>query len=623
MEDIKRRSLIQKIIIFALLIASIVLIVFFVKDIIIPFVKFEIDGNIPAAQELLRENRILGILSVVLLPGVQMVVVFISAEFIQIAAGLAYNPFLAMGLLDLGVLIGASIIWVLVHTFKFDTSMFAKSTKKIAKYAKMNRNTQLLMFLLFFMPFIPYGAICYYGSSTKISYRRYIITCGLGCLPSIITSIFLGKAIKQFITEAMPIWLLIIIVLGCAIILFLFIFFLLRKYLFKEAKGTPDSPLFSIIRKYAEIMCHNGKKYNYVNLEKLNKITGPSIVIANHPGPFDYYRVYNAFDDAVTGICNRHIVSGKIGRLYAKEVGFIPKKLFDPDLETILQTRRMLKKGYSVALFPEGRLSIDGTNYPYDNNTATFVKMMKANVVVLKIKKAYFAENKWRSRRYNTPIDIVVEAVLSKDEIERMNHDELNKIIKDGISFNDFDYVVDDYSYKQPDKAVGLENVLYMCPKCKKMYMMESVGNTLHCKNCDSEFVIGENYFFDNTSLPTIHEFYERIKYLEKGYIKKNKGILLETKVNAKVFYPKSKKYEKVSGICILTKDEFKFNANKGNFSFTKKVKDLQAIAFSVNQEFEMYHNERLHYFYPVENKAECTRWALIFDVLKEIESHE
>lgn len=49
-------------------------------------------------------------------------------------------------------------------------------------------------------------------------------------------------------------------------------------------------------------------------------------------------------------------------------------------------------------------------------------------------------------------------------------------------------------------------------------------------------------------------------------------------------------------------------------------------MAFSSGQEFEMYHNDEMHYFYPDENKAQVARWAHIVDIIKseqEQQQHE
>ena len=367
-------------------------------------------------------------------------------------------------------------------------------------------------------------------------------------------------------------------------------------------------------------MCHKGKKYTIINHDKLKEVEGPFIVISNHPGPFDYYRANYLFETPISGVANRHLVTGWIRTAYAKDVGLIPKKLFDTDIETVVKMKRMLKRNYSIYLCPDGRLSIDGTNYPYNDMNGEFIKKMKSAIALVKIKKAYLSENKWRKRRFNTPIDIEVVEVLSKEEIEAIDVNVLNEKIKNAISFNDFDYVSDSYIYKQNNKAKGLEKVLYMCPKCHSIHSMRSSGNSLYCEKCNETFNIQENYFFDHPEFTTIHEYYEEQKRIEKEYILKAKDELMNIEVKAKIFYPKSRKHQDFVGRVILTKDELKFVCDNEELSFTKNMKNVLALAFSVDKEFEIYNNERLYFFYPTGAKRDCTRIALLVDVLKEME---
>ena len=68
-----------------------------------------------------------------------------------------------------------------------------------------------------------------------------------------------------------------------------------------------------------------------------------------------------------------------------------------------------------------------------------------------------------------------------------------------------------------------------------------------------------------------------------------------------------------------MTNEMFTFKGKvNDDISFEIPVKQLKALAFSTNEEFECYYNEELYYFYPNENKKQCTKWALIVDELNE-----
>ena len=203
----------QRLIILFSVIGAIALFFLFLYDILIPFVRMEIARDFDGAKKLLIDRGALGFLSVMLVEALQMVVIFIPAEFIQISSGLSYPFYIALILCDLGVCLGATIIYVLVNSFRFSNEAYEKNEKVIEKLAagvKKDRGTQLLLYLLFIMPFIPFGAICYYGSYRKMKFRRYLFTVATGVVPSIVTSNIMGAAARWFIGNQIPLPLLIL-----------------------------------------------------------------------------------------------------------------------------------------------------------------------------------------------------------------------------------------------------------------------------------------------------------------------------------------------------------------------------------------------------------------------------
>ena len=177
MDQSRKKKIIEKSIIAAITVIVIGLFIFFLSDVFIPFIKMEMANDMDGAKAYLTSKGFLGYLTVVIVEGLQMVVVFISAEFIQVTSGISYPFWLALILCDCGVMLGSTIIYLLVNVFKFDTNVIGKNgeLEKYEKRAKA-KSSVILMYILFIMPIIPFGAICYYGSSRKIPYPRYLFT---------------------------------------------------------------------------------------------------------------------------------------------------------------------------------------------------------------------------------------------------------------------------------------------------------------------------------------------------------------------------------------------------------------------------------------------------------------
>ena len=118
MDAIKKKKWVERIVTIVVSLIVICLLFFFFKDLIIPFIKLEVNNDFDGARDLLVDKGMIGLSAVTLIEALQMVVIFISAEFVQLSAGMAYPWWIAFILCDLGVIIGASIIYLLVNVFK-------------------------------------------------------------------------------------------------------------------------------------------------------------------------------------------------------------------------------------------------------------------------------------------------------------------------------------------------------------------------------------------------------------------------------------------------------------------------------------------------------------------------
>ena len=606
----------QKLFIALLAIVTLTILFLFMKNIIIEIIKLEIQNKPEEVKALLADQGVFGFLSIILVEGLQMVVVFISAEFIQISAGISYKWYIAAPLCSAGIFLGATIIYLLCNLTKFDSSMFKKQNDKIQNINLHKQNVQLLMYILFCMPIVPFGASCYYGANAKISYRRYIFTCLTGTIPSIFTSIFLGNFITFAITKDVPFWVVILCVLVVILLLLGLCAFILNKTIFKQNKYTPDSPVYNILLK---IFKFRARKIKYIkdDFSKLN-IEGPFMILSNHPSGLDvYFTTELVRPRRLAFILNYYYFRFKTVRFILNRIGIIPKKLFTPDIKTNKGTLKMIKKGYPVYMCPEGRLGLDGTNYYITKETGKFVKQLKLPIVILTLNGAYISKPKWRKKRLRSIVESRITRYLTKEEVMSLSDDEINQIINESISYNEYEYIKEKgLTFKYKKKAEGLENVLYYCPKCHQEFTITTKGNSIKCDHCGFELNILEDYHFNENefNIRTIHDWYELIVKHEQANLD---NIYLETEVEIRKFNIENKKLcEKGFGKCILTNNSFKYVGDLKVKEFEIDIINLRALAFSTGLEFECYHENELYYFYPKTNRQQCTKWALIVDEL-------
>lgn len=594
-----------------ILVTVICLFTFFLKDILVPFIKLQAHHDVDGATALLREKGVLGFIAVSLVEALQMVVIFIPAEFIQISSGLSYPFPIALALCDIGVCLGATIIFVLVRVFHIQSDAYQRRRKIIDRLSEgtRNKNTMFLLYLLFFMPLIPFGAICYYGSSTKLPYRRYIFTVATGVVPSIVVSNLMGAAGRAFVVQSLPLWLLILIIVVLAALLFVIIAIFIKRFYFKDNGSDTESPAYgAVITLFS--MIHGKRQKVEVDDSLLETASSPYIMLSNHESFFDFLYLYKLnHPKNPTFIINEYYCTRPIARHVPLGCSMIPKKLFVTEMRTPLSIMHTIKKGYPVVIFPEGRLSPDGRSNIFLPGAALYRKL-GVDLVLTKITGAYFSNPKWRKKRFLSDIKVRVERVIKADEMEQMSPGEIEKIISDTL-FNDASEN-ENRLFTQKDKAKGLENILYRCIDCGSLYTTVGKGNDLVCTACGARHSLDEHYHF-NGEPSTIPGYYDGIKALEA---KDLDNLDLHAKVRAKVFAESGKTIRKEYGECTLTPQGLRYRSD--TVEFMVRMEDMPAMAFSCGTEFEVYHNTDLYYFYPVENPQQCARWALLVDMFAE-----
>lgn len=588
----------------------VVLFIYFFKDIMQPLFGMQLNNDIDGASELLRNKGVMGGISVILIEALQMIVIVISAEFIQIASGLSYPIYLSIPLCDIGICLGATIIFLMVRVFKFKSSTYEKNRGMIDKITSKSkeRNIVLLLYLLFFMPFIPFGAICYYGSSTNISYGKYMLTVATSAVPSILVSVAIGRAGMLFFTSQIPLWLLVVIVIVLSIALFLLIYWFMQKFVLKETDKTPDSLFFDIFMTGTKIL-QFGKKKPVINDELLSKVDLPYLVLYNHQSYKDFYYLYNiTHPQTPTCVLDIKHFAQPFQKLFYTHCGFIPRKNFTDDPDCLSSIEKFLKDGYPVLYYPEGRLSPDGRTNTIIEKRGEFYKKLGVDLVIVKLDGGYYAKPKWRGRSFSSNVNVTVTRVIKSEELANMAPDEIDRIIADEL-YND-ESLRNKPKYKQPDKASGLESILYRCADCGALYQMKGRGNELKCHACGASHTFDNTYHFTG-SIKSIPEYYDKIRNMEEKEID---SLNLSAPVVMKVYNEKGKSINKESGTATLNKNQFIFKSD--NSGFTIPVKDLSALKFTCKNRFELYHDGMRCCFYPKENKVQVARWALIVDIL-------
>ena len=379
----------------------------------------------------------------------------------------------------------------------------------------------------------------------------------------------------------------------------------------KESRtGTPDSPMYGLIFWIVRLWLGNRQKIT-VDDRLLKEAEAPYIMLVNHESFHDFYYVSKlSHPKRPSYLVNEYYCTRPILKHMAKRGGILSKKLFTRDMGTAVGLLRMIRKGYPVVIFPEGRLSPDGRSNAIVEKGGALYKKLKIDLVLTKIDGAYFSAPKWRNKNFRSPIRIRVERVLKREELQRMSPEEIDAVI-DAVLYNDAS-ASSVALYPQKDKAVGLETILYRCADCGALYQTQGIGNDLICRACGSRHTLDEHYRFTD-EIGSIAAYYDRIRSLETAELD---TASLSCAVRTKIHGANGGPIRWEQGACTLDAGGFRYESD--SVAFSVPLDSLPALAFSCGEEFELYFQDELYYFYPKEQPEQVARWALLVDLWNE-----
>ena len=417
---------------------------------------------------------------------------------------------------------------------------------------------------------------------------------------------FLAVAGKAFLVRRPTLaWLML-----AAALLAAAVFVHLLRTVFQKDEGTPDSIVYSLIFLLVRLW-HGKRPRPVVDDELMRGLDAPYVLLANHQSFFDFYYISQmAHPRDPTYLVNEYYCTRPVLKTLAKKAGIIPKKLFTAEVSPAVSILRMLRKGYPVVIFPEGRLSPDGRTNAIPEIGGAFYRRLGADLVLVKLQGAYFSYPKWRRRRFRSEIRLRVAEVIRKEELRAMSAEELDRRIVKALDVDESKAPL--CVYPQKNKAVGLENILYRCPDCGALYTVVSHGNELRCTACGRVHRLGSDYRFSDEP-HTIGGWYDRIREAERPLLD---DFRLETEVETVIHGADGGPKRKERGVCTLDPTGFSYRSDSTAFSLP--AEKLPALAYSSGAEFELYHENELYYFYPTAQRQQCARWALLVDLLAE-----
>ena len=266
-----------------------------------------------------------------------------------------------------------------------------------------------------------------------------------------------------------------------------------------NAKWKILRPLVSVFLKI---------KFGY-RYKKAYDLPDNYIVVSNHTTDYDPLFVGVSFPKHMRFVASGHIVRwGRLYKLIDSLVSPIIRQKGAPATGAIKEMMKTCKNGGSVAMFPEGVRSWDGSMSEILPSTAKLIKSLRCGLVTYRISGGYFTSPMWsekgtrRGHIHGEPVN-----VYTKEQLKVMSDEEVYEAILKDISVDAYkDQETERHAYRGKRLAEHVENLLYICPKCGAYDSIVSKGKGVSCEQCNMHFTYDEYGMLDNIEFVTIKE---------------------------------------------------------------------------------------------------------------------
>ena len=584
-------------------------------------------------QDRLHDLGVRGYLIIVVLSMLQVLMMVVPAEPIQVLSGLSFGVWSGLLCCMCGVVIGIALIYILQKFFgkKLEIYFDQKLDIDIREYGNSKILT-LVVLILYLLPAVPYGVICFICATTKMKFHRYMIVNTIGAIPSELIGVALGHMTLN------SNWILSVAVV-VLIVIALIVVMSKREYLvakinaYIKHRADMHNGKFGV-RSYSRHrltipylisrICLFGKvKCIYKN--NVGEIEHPSIVLCNHGAFIDF--VYAGT------ILKKHSPNFIVARLYfyktllarvLSAVGCFPKSMFALDIESAKNCVKVLKNNGVLAMMPEARLSTAGKFEDIQPQTYAFLKKCGVPVYSIKLEGDYFAKPKWADKiRRGSVVYATLDTLLTKEDIETLSAEEIAGRVEERLYYNEYDWLAShpEITYKSKTLAVGLENILTLCPVCKKRYTLGTKGKEIFC-SCGMRATLDDRYaFVGGKPFGNILEWYEYQFDEYRKEIRENPDFSISSHVTLHHSSKDGKKLLRQAGdgVCRLSREGLSYKGTEDGEVIEKTFpsENMYMLLFGAGEDFEIYEGKTIWYFRP-DVLSSSVDWYIVSKILKE-----
>ena len=344
-------------------------------------------------------------------------------------------------------------------------------------------------------------------------------------------------------------------------------------------------------------------------------IKGPAIVLATHTSDQDHILSgMTLYPIRPTYIVSEHFLHKRDTAGLLKLMHVISKKMFTPDVSTIVNTMRAKKENAVIVIFAEGRQSCYGHTLPIAEGTAELIKKLGINVYAWKAEGAYLTFPKWRNKGDDRigKIHCSVRSVLTAEDVAKMSIEQIKEVTENAVRHDD-ELAMPNVEYKSKTMAEGVEKILFKCPKCLKEDKIKGEGNRIRC-SCGLDATLDSQYRLHGAPFDRINPWFE---WQQESMDTENGHLAGKVRLGCcgedDFMDPNAGE-----GEVYMDKDIFKLSGSMHGekIDFSVPTDRIGAFPISPGDHIDIYHGGKLIYIYPLPNQNDAVKWVSFLDNL-------
>ena len=292
---------------------------------------------------------------------------------------------------------------------------------------------------------------------------------------------------------------------------------------------------------------------------------GPLVIIANHQAALDFVNLMGASRRMMTFVVSDSFYNTLPVKGIMTKIGVIPKQQFQTTVTDIKRMRTAIEQGKILVIYPAGLMCEDGIATPVPDATYKFLKWMGTDVYMAKIQGTYMVSPKWSKIKRSGRTYLDIYKLFDKEQLSKMPDSEIREIAEGALGFDAYREQEElKVKYRNASNIEGLQNVLYVCPHCKREFTMQTEKNRIFCTECGYEQESDAYGFLHNNKgigkeIRYVSDWSRLIYEDVKGKLISGELAVLESKTKVHMIdYEKRKFVEICDGSVKLDKDGFK-----------------------------------------------------------------